>query len=84
MKRLDNERRAALVDDLEANYFKLEKKNNNLVGEIMTLNEGTVILQKLLQNLTVHKSELAEEIEEYQDSLSVEKAKSKFYLDPSN
>lgn len=75
LKRLDMERRAAMADNLEANYFKLEQERNELANELHGLSERTLIAQKLLQNLTNQRSELEETVEDLQDSLSIERNK---------
>ena len=58
LRRLDNERRAALVDDLEANFFKLESEKNELLDEIAVMSKHIVGSQKLCQNLTLQKQQL--------------------------
>lgn len=80
LKRLDNERRAALVDDLEANYSRLEKERNELLNEVSMLNDRSINSQKLLLNLTNQKTELHSVVEDLQDTLSSEKSKSKYSL----
>lgn len=77
LKRLDNERRAALVDDLEANYFKLEAEKKGLLDEISTMSKHIVTSQKLCQNLSLQKVELESQVEDVQDCLLSEKSKSK-------
>ena len=77
LRRLDNERRAALVDDLEANFFKLESEKNELLDEIAVMSKHIVGSQKLCQNLTLQKQQLESQMEDVLDGLSIEKSKSK-------
>ncbi len=75
LKRLDMERRAAIADDLEAMYGRLEKERNELCDEILALNERLTISQRLVQNLTKQRTEYEAKIEDLQDSVVTERSR---------
>jgi hypothetical protein len=76
LRRLENERRAALSHELEANYFIMEKERNDLLAEVIMLRDLNMSSQQTIQRLTTQKNELNSKCDDFEDRLAVEELKS--------